>query len=239
MRHLGVVWAPAAPAGPHGRLQVVGPALFGRGASREQLSVLHGTQLPPVSPPCCSRAGPGQAVGGSSGGEALAQLEDVGHAFEEFLRFAEELQEQMVPGAASLLLATPWCRVQRLVLQRLPATALCDLPLQPHWAAWLTSRQTQFAGWLAAWAAGAMHLDQVPPAAARPYSEADAQQSPHSQQQQQQPGAAEQQPFSWLGGLLFGKRRAAEQGGGRGGSARRRRVDASTWKEFERDFTEV
>ena len=53
-----------------------------------------------MCPVACSRAGPGQA-GSSGGGEAGAgaQLEDVGHAFEEFLRFAEELQEQMVPGA--------------------------------------------------------------------------------------------------------------------------------------------
>ena len=97
---------------------------------------------------------------------------------------------------------------------------------------------------LAALAAGAMHLDQMPPAAARPYSEAEAQQSSSSQKQQQQqqqhPGAtAEQQPFGWLGGLLFGKRRAREQECGAGGSPRRRRVDASTWKEFEKDFTEV
>jgi hypothetical protein len=93
-----------------------------------------------------------------------------------------------------------------------------------------------------------MHLDQMPPAVSRPYSEAEAQQSSSSQQHQQQqqpgaaeqqPGAAEHQPFGWLGGLLFGKRRAAEQECGGGGSPRRRRVDASTWKEFEKDFTEV
>lgn len=87
------------------------------------------------------------------------------------------------------------------------------------------------------WPAGLMHLDEVPSAAAQPYSEeADAQQGeqqqPHGTQQGGRGGEA-QQPFGWLGGLLFGKRR-----GGDGGQARRR-VDASTWREFEKDFTEV
>ena len=73
-----------------------------------QLLRVHMPHNCPGSFMSCSRAGPGQAVGGSSssgggGGEAGAgtQLEDVGHAFEEFLRFAEELQEEMVPGVAS------------------------------------------------------------------------------------------------------------------------------------------
>ncbi|PRW56093.1 Nucleosome-remodeling factor subunit BPTF isoform A [Chlorella sorokiniana] len=125
-------------------------------------------------------AGPGSSAaaaavpGGVSSG--AARVQDVGHAFEEFLRFAEELQEEMVPGV--------------------------------------------------------LHLDEVPPAAARPYSEGAAEQQ---QAGGAPPGgaAAEQQHFSWLGGLLFGKRRGGEQHG------RRPCVDASTWREFEKDFTEV
>ncbi len=38
--------------------------------------------------------------GGPSSG--AARVQDVGQAFEEFLRFAEELQEEMVPGGC-------WC----------------------------------------------------------------------------------------------------------------------------------
>lgn len=73
-----------------------------------------------------------------------------------------------------------------------------------------------------------MHLDQAPPAPARPYCEAEV------QQQQRGPGE-EEQPFGWLGGLLFGKRRAAQEGSG----GRRWQADDSMWREFERDFTEV
>lgn len=121
---------------------------------------------------------------GSTSAGGAAKMEDVGHAFEEFLRFAEELQEQMVPGA--------------------------------------------------------MHLDQAPPAPALPYSDWDPQQ-PQAQQQEHGAGGEAPLAFSWLGGLLFGKRRAGGQqgGGGAGSEARRRQVDASMWKEFERDFTEV
>lgn len=38
------------------------------------------------------------AAPGPTASAASAQMEDVSHAFEEFLRFAEELQEEMVPG---------------------------------------------------------------------------------------------------------------------------------------------
>lgn len=79
-----------------------------------------------------------------------------------------------------------------------------------------------------------VHLDEAPAAAARQYSNAEG----AAQQPGEPPGALQppwEQPFGWLGGLLFGRWRGDP--GGSGGA--RRRVDASTWREFEKDFTEV
>lgn len=144
-----------------------------RGEGAQQLEA-HLVDLPAGPGRLSSTAAAAAVPGGPS---SVARVQDVGQAFEEFLRFAEELQEEMVPGV--------------------------------------------------------LHLDEEPPAAARPYCEGAAEQQ---QAGDAPPGAAaaeQQQPFSWLGGLLFGKRRGGEQHG------ERPRVDASTWREFEKDFTEV
>lgn len=85
--------------------------------------------------------------------------------------------------------------------------------------------------------AGYVHLDQVPFAAARPYSEAKAQQGQQAgggQQQRQQGSAEPAPPLAWLGGLLFGRRRGDTPGG-----AQPKPLDPATWREFEKDFTEV
>lgn len=84
-----------------------------------------------------------------------------------------------------------------------------------------------------------MHLDQLPSAAARPFSEAEAQQEQQAgggqQWQQRQQGPAEPAlPLAWLGGLLFGRRRGDAAGG-----AQPKPLDPATWREFEKDFTEV
>lgn len=55
--------------------------------------------LPRVSRRLPAAAGPS--------GVAAPGVEGVGHAVQEFLRFAEELQEQMVPGAPPP--PPPWC----------------------------------------------------------------------------------------------------------------------------------
>lgn len=87
--------------------------------------------------------------------------------------------------------------------------------------------------------AGMVHLDQLPSAASRPYSEAEAQQERQAgsgqQWQQQQQGPSEPAlPLAWLGGLLFGRRRGEAAGG-----AQPKPLDPATWREFEKDFTEV
>lgn len=84
-----------------------------------------------------------------------------------------------------------------------------------------------------------VHLDQLPSAASRPYSEAEAQQERQAgsgqQWQQQQQGPSEPAlPLAWLGGLLFGRRRGEAAGG-----AQPKPLDPATWREFEKDFTEV
>lgn len=117
------------------------------------------------------------AAGIEAASAAAARMEDMGHAVEEFLRFAEQLQEHMVPGA--------------------------------------------------------LHLDQAPPAPSRPFAEDERQQQQAADRQQY--AAAAGQGLGWLNGLLFGRRRgdAAAAAGGR------HRPNASPWKDFERDFTEV
>lgn len=158
----------------------------GEGAPRLEPDL---SELPPrlaASTSTAAAALPVPAAGAGACGSAQAangpaRMEDVVHSMEEFLRWAEELQEEMGPGY--------------------------------------------------------VHLDQVPSAAARPYSEAKAQQGQQAgggQQQRQQGSAEPAPPLAWLGGLLFGRRRGDTPGG-----AQPKPLDPATWREFEKDFTEV